>query len=160
MLPDFFVVSTPAAGGERFAILRRETMPIDASLWVSPGNWLDTLSRWVQAAPLVSELDLRAQLAEMGLSTHAIETQIERARRMHTLNEQMPTTWERTTRIGYRNEYGQEVIRKTQSAGTVPDRPVFVLRCGDCAHEYGANGSEIHSRRCPQCRGDSPPRVS
>jgi rubredoxin len=26
---------------------------------------------------------------------------------------------------------------------------VYALKCEACGHEYGANGSDIHHRRCP-----------
>jgi len=155
MRSDFFVVSTPAADGERFAILRPEEMPFGPFLW---SGSLDDLrrafDRCLQTAALLTEESLRAQLAEIGLPSDAVEDQIERARNMHASNEQL--VWERTTSIAYRNDRGQEVIRKTMLAGTLPYQKVYVLRCGDCGHEYGANGCEVHARRCPQCQGGSP----
>ncbi len=33
---------------------------------------------------------------------------------------------------------------------------VYVLQCGGCRHEYGANGSDIFQRRCPACQGGRP----
>ena len=33
---------------------------------------------------------------------------------------------------------------------------VYVLQCGECRHEYGANGSDIFQRRCPACQGGRP----
>ncbi|MCK5284388.1 MAG: hypothetical protein KAJ86_02235 [Alphaproteobacteria bacterium] len=27
------------------------------------------------------------------------------------------------------------------------------LRCLTCGHEYGANGCDIHIRKCPECQG-------
>jgi hypothetical protein len=33
---------------------------------------------------------------------------------------------------------------------------VYVLQCSICGYEYGANGSDIHLRRCPSCQGGQP----
>ena len=54
-----------------------------------------------------------------------------------------------TTEIGYVNRNQQEVIRPTGKHGTDHGQYVYVLRCRTCRHEYGANGSDIFLRRCP-----------
>ena len=46
-----------------------------------------------------------------------------------------------TTKAGYANRNGQEVIRPTGNPGTDHGQYVYVLRCRACGHEYGANGS-------------------
>lgn len=155
MRSDFFVVSTPVTEGERFAILRPDDMPFGPFLW--SGSLYDlrrAFDRCLRTATLLTEESLRAQLAEMGLPSDAVEDQIERARKMHALDGQM--IYERTTSIGYRSNHRQEVIHKTRSAGSLPHQRVYVLHCGDCDHEYGANGCEVHSHRCPRCQGGSP----
>jgi hypothetical protein len=152
---DFFVVSAPAADGERFAILWRDKFPVGPFLWSSSTeDWLCAFDRYLHTATLIEEEEVRAQLAEMGLPSDDVDEQIQRARDMRACNEE--TTWESTTRIGFRNGQRQEVIRKTVRAGTLPFQRVYVLHCGDCGHEYGANGSEVHARRCPQCQAGSP----
>ena len=153
---DFFVVSTPVADGERFAIIRRNEIPARPLFWSSPEDRLRGFALWLRTATFVTEDDIRALLAGLGLPSDDVEDQIERARMMHTSKEQL--TWERTTTVGYRNNRRQEVLRKTALAGNLADQRVYVLRCGDCGHEYGANGCEIHDRRCPHCQ-DGPPGV-
>jgi len=54
-----------------------------------------------------------------------------------------------TTEVGYVNRNGQKVVRSTGKAGTDHGQYIYVLRCGTCGHEYGANGSDIFLRRCP-----------
>ena len=54
-----------------------------------------------------------------------------------------------TTAVGYVNRNRQTVVRKTDLPGNDHNQVVYVLRCSDCGHEYGANGSDIHARRCP-----------
>ncbi len=61
-----------------------------------------------------------------------------------------------TTQVGYVNRNGQEVIRPTGNAGTDHGQYVYVLRCRGCGHEYGANGSDIFQRRCPNHGGGAP----
>jgi hypothetical protein len=154
---DFFVLSTPVASGERFAIIRRDRMSFDPFLMSSPEGRLHAFRGWLRTTTLVTEDEVRAQLAGMGLPSDDVEDQIERARTMHTSYKEF--IWERTTTVGHRNDRRQEVMRKTQFAGTLPDQRVYVLRCGDCGHEYGANGCEIHDRHCPHCQ-DGPDGLS
>ena len=84
-----------------------------------------------------------------------VEDQIDRARHYASIGADF--RWERTTAIGFRNDCGQEVVLKTPAAGSIPGQRVYVLRCGACGHEYGANGSDVHSRRCPTCQDGPPP---
>jgi hypothetical protein len=151
---DFFVVSTPIADGERFAIIRHDRMPLGSYLWSSPDDRLRGFGDWLRTATFVTEDEVRGQLAGMGLPSDDVEDQIERARTMHTSYKDF--IWERTTGVGYRNDRQQEVLRKTLFAGSLPDQKVYVLHCGICAHQYGANGCEIHDRRCPRCQGGPP----
>ena len=62
----------------------------------------------------------------------------------------------RTTQPGYENRNRQVVVRSTGSAGTDHGQYVYVLRCGECGHEYGANASDIFQRRCPLCQRGRP----
>ena len=61
-----------------------------------------------------------------------------------------------TTIPGYRNRNGQVVIRATGLPGNDHLQTVYVLRCEQCSTEYGANGSDIFQRLCPQCGGGRP----
>ena len=63
---------------------------------------------------------------------------------------------ERTTLPGYVNRNNQRVIRRTDIPGNDHNQYVYVLRCGRCGHEYGANGSDIWLRKCPKCDGGAP----
>ena len=57
----------------------------------------------------------------------------------------------RTTTPGFMNRNGQVVVRATGLSGTDHGKYIYVLRCTKCSTEYGANGSDIHGRRCPKC---------
>ena len=61
-----------------------------------------------------------------------------------------------TTVPGYVNKNGQKVLRKTDELGNDHNQRVYVLECGNCSNEYGANGSDIWLRRCPACQGGTP----
>lgn len=61
-----------------------------------------------------------------------------------------------TTVPGYENRNGQRVVRPTDLPGNDHYQKVYVLRCGKCNAEYGANGSDIFQRRCPHCQGGRP----
>jgi len=63
-----------------------------------------------------------------------------------------------TTAPGYKNRNRQVVIRKTEQKGTDHNQYVHVLECRNpeqpkCRHRYGANGSDIFQRKCPECQG-------
>jgi predicted RNase H-like nuclease len=100
-------------------------------------------------------------LAE-GVSAAPAETQVEQraassiARQVGVLamSDRQPKRKARgTTSVGYTNRNKQTVIRPTGLAGTDHGQSIYVLRCGSCAYEYGANGSDIFQRRCPKCQG-------
>lgn len=61
-----------------------------------------------------------------------------------------------TTTPGYRNRNGQIVIRATGHPGTDHNQQVYQLACERCGLNYGANGSDIHGRKCPACGGGRP----
>jgi len=61
-----------------------------------------------------------------------------------------------TTKPGYENRNGQIVVRPTGLPGTDHCQYIYVLRCSRCGHEYGANGSDIHLRKCPKCQAGRP----
>ena len=59
-----------------------------------------------------------------------------------------------TTRPGFRNTNNQVVIRDTGfPSETFAGQRVYHLRCQACAHEYGANGTDVFKRLCPGCQG-------
>jgi hypothetical protein len=58
-----------------------------------------------------------------------------------------------TTRPGYVNRNSQVVIRNTNLPGTDHGQTVYQLACVTCGHVYGANGSDIFERKCPNCQG-------
>ncbi len=61
-----------------------------------------------------------------------------------------------TTIPGYINRNGQVVIGPTGLPGTDHNQKVYHLRCSGCGLNYGANGSDIHQRRCPACGKGKP----
>lgn len=61
-----------------------------------------------------------------------------------------------TTVLGFVNPHGQEVIRHTGKVGTDHGQYVYELKCKHCGHRYGANGSDIHERKCPACQDGRP----
>ena len=61
-----------------------------------------------------------------------------------------------TTRLGYVNRNGQTNIRATDLPGNDHLQRIYVLSCGRCGHEYGANGSDIFQRKRPHCQGGAP----
>jgi hypothetical protein len=60
-----------------------------------------------------------------------------------------------TTTIGYINRNNQKVHGTRGIGGTDHVAYSYKLEClePDCGHEYGANGTDIFQRKCPQCQG-------
>ncbi len=61
-----------------------------------------------------------------------------------------------TTRIGFTNRNRQKNIQATGLPGTDHGQTIYVLHCLECEATYGANGSDIHLRKCPCCQGGRP----
>ena len=61
-----------------------------------------------------------------------------------------------TASTGYINRHGQVTIRNTGATGTDHLQYVYQLTCSKCGHSYGANGTDIHERKCPHCQGGQP----
>lgn len=60
-----------------------------------------------------------------------------------------------TTAVGYVNRNKQKNLgrREPLLAGTDRGQYVYVINCTECGFVYGANGSDIHLRKCPNCQG-------
>ncbi len=57
------------------------------------------------------------------------------------------------TEPGRVNDHNQVNLGRTDPPrpGTDHNNYVYVMRCGNCGYTYGANGSDIFQRRCPDC---------
>jgi hypothetical protein len=58
-----------------------------------------------------------------------------------------------TTQIGYVNRNRQMNRGHRGKAGNDHLQRAYKMYCKDCRTEYGANGSDIHLRKCPNCQG-------
>ena len=54
----------------------------------------------------------------------------------------------KTTIPGFVNDNHQVAIRNTGLPGSDHNQKVYQLGCYVCGHVYGANGGDIHIRRC------------
>ena len=61
-----------------------------------------------------------------------------------------------TTIPGYLNRNRQRNVRSTDLPGNDHLQRIYVLECGDCGTQYGANGSDIFQRKCPECQEGAP----
>ncbi len=61
-----------------------------------------------------------------------------------------------TTTIGFVNKNSQVVIRNSGKPGTDHLQNIYQIGCSKCGWVYGANGSDIHERKCPGCQGGEP----
>ncbi len=61
-----------------------------------------------------------------------------------------------TTQIGFINRNQQKNLGHRGIAGNDHMQLAYGLACQHCGHEYGANGTDIHLRKCPNCQGGTP----
>jgi len=61
-----------------------------------------------------------------------------------------------TTEIDFINRNNQQNLRATGLPGTDHGQSIYELECKLCGERYGANGSDIHLRKCPACQGGRP----
>jgi hypothetical protein len=64
-----------------------------------------------------------------------------------------------TTKVGYVNPHRQVVIRNTGAPGSDHNAKTYQIGCSRCGHVYGANGTDIFERKCPNC-GQGKPGLS
>ena len=61
-----------------------------------------------------------------------------------------------STEIGYLNMNGQQCCGHRGVAGTDHLQKAYKVECTCCGFVYGANGSDLHERKCPECQGGAP----
>jgi hypothetical protein len=61
-----------------------------------------------------------------------------------------------TTQIGYVNPNHQRCSGHRSVPGTDHLQFAYKVDCLRCGYVYGANGSDLHERRCPECQGGKP----
>lgn len=61
-----------------------------------------------------------------------------------------------TTRIGFINSNRQQCQGTLSVGGTDHLQYAYRLECLDCGYVYGANGSDVAIRKCPECQGGMP----
>lgn len=62
-----------------------------------------------------------------------------------------------TAAPGYVNANQQEVIARTGRPSTsFRGQVIYEMKCRRCDGRYGANGCDIHARRCPLCDNGTP----
>ena len=60
------------------------------------------------------------------------------------------------TQIGCVNDNMQKNHGTRGFRGNHDRAKSYKLECLDCGHIYGANGCDIHLRKCPECQGGEP----
>ena len=61
-----------------------------------------------------------------------------------------------TRQPGDTNNRGHVMIAKICRPGTDHNATLWHMRCAECEHEFGANGTDFHNRRCPACQYGAP----
>ena len=58
--------------------------------------------------------------------------------------------------IGYLNPNGQQCCGHCGVSGNGFNQYAYKTECTICGCVYGANGADMHERRCPECQGVAP----
>ncbi len=115
---------------------------------------LDTMRRLVEPMDAQATEQLRS-LAHTVLHNREDPLKLQEREKVKTteIRNHGKRSNQNTTDPGYNNKNNQTVIRKTDLPGNHHNQKLYVLRCEECRHEYGANGADIWLRRCPNCQG-------
>lgn len=55
--------------------------------------------------------------------------------------------------LGYENKNKQKNLGRLDEKGSDHGQWFYQMECQECKHQYKANGSDIHLRKCPACQG-------
>ncbi len=76
------------------------------------------------------------------------------------LESRIDWTWQSgsgdSVQIGYMNCNGQRCCGHRAVPGTDYEQYAYKLECTKCGYVYGANGTDVHERRCPECQRGAP----
>ena len=61
-----------------------------------------------------------------------------------------------SVKIGKINRMGQLCCGTREIEGNDYNQYAYKVCCTHCEHVYGANGSDMHERKCPRCQGGEP----
>ncbi len=61
-----------------------------------------------------------------------------------------------TTQIGYLNKNNQKCHGTLGAGGNDYLQYAYRMECLNCGYIYGANGTDIAERKCPECQGGEP----
>jgi len=74
--------------------------------------------------------------------------------------DSVPVEWQsgsaETVEIGYLNPNDQQCCGHCGVRGTDNQQYAYKIECTICGYVYGANGTDIHERLCPECQGGAP----
>jgi hypothetical protein len=124
------------AGGKIFP---SDKLPYDAAESARYADALDSLFRHGLAKQISNDL---YELTSRGFTE---------ARRLRSLQSGKANQPGYTTKVGFVNSNLQVVIRNTGLPGTDHGQQIYQLGCSICGCVYGANGADIHDRKCPKC---------
>ena len=61
-----------------------------------------------------------------------------------------------STKKDFINRNGQKNLGNTGKPGNDHLQYIYKMKCTECGHTYGANGSDIFERKCPAHQGGRP----
>jgi len=118
----------------------------------APGGWRPSDKRLRDAYPAArsSVLSPNGLYGSMGIGGMALALRLREQWPKILLNETHP----KVLAFALRHERHTDI---DPTAAINDHHPrIYVLRCGTCGHENGANGSDIFQRKCPRHDGGAP----
>ncbi|MXY53356.1 MAG: hypothetical protein F4Y86_12645 [Gammaproteobacteria bacterium] len=61
-----------------------------------------------------------------------------------------------SVKIGATNHNSQKCLGHRKRPGNLRGQFAYKVECLCCGHVYGANGCDMHERKCPYCQGGEP----
>lgn len=141
--------------------LTRYEIPLDSRVakWVNASlsfkmdvNNLAYANRYEAYLDRIQEACAAAGVLPCVLDAAAFNDENKSVSNLSQLDLKMTVDPRGTTLPGYVNRNGQVTVRDTGMPGTDHLQRVYQLACSKCGHVYGANGSDVHDRKCPKCQ--------
>lgn len=98
------------------------------------------------------EKDEDLELVSRGDKPAPAEWAVLRKAQFETTKSEWKSGEGESVKIGFVNRHGQICTGHRGTPGTDHLQRAYRVECGLCGHAYGANGSDIHERRCPECQ--------
>jgi hypothetical protein len=127
--------------------------PKEQWTYLQRGVMIDTTSGGLVHFP---EKDEDLELIARGDTPSPEEWAILRKVQFETAKSEWKSGKGESVQFGYVNRNGQICTGHRDTPGNDHLQRAYRVECGLCGHVYGANGSDMHERCCPECQSGAP----